>query len=143
MTATPAIRLFRGPYITPWLDQVAQLRLTVFRDWPYLYEGDLDYERDYLAAYVRSADSLFVMAFDGDQVVGAVEGRVAHPRGHPAVPEDHAPDDGQPDQEEREEAVHRRDGVNTFALAFDFRVHETGNNNSCHAEHGLFCLPFR
>lgn len=74
MTATPAIRVFRGPEITPWLDQVARLRLAVFRDWPYLYEGGMDYERDYLAAYARSADSLFVLSFDGDQAVGASTG---------------------------------------------------------------------
>lgn len=74
MTATPTICLFRGPEITPWLDQVARLRLAVFRDWPYLYEGGMDYERDYLAAYARSADSVFVLAFDGDQAVGASTG---------------------------------------------------------------------
>lgn len=58
----------------PWLEQVARLRLSVFRDWPYLYEGDMDYERDYLAAYARSADSLFVLAFDGERTVGASTG---------------------------------------------------------------------
>lgn len=74
MSAPLAIRLFNGPEITPWLDQVAQLRLAVFRDWPYLYEGGMDYEREYLAAYARSADSLFVLALDGGQAVGASTG---------------------------------------------------------------------
>ena len=27
------------------LDDLARLRIEVFRDWPYLYDGDLDYER--------------------------------------------------------------------------------------------------
>ncbi|MFP5511018.1 MAG: GNAT family N-acetyltransferase, partial [Alphaproteobacteria bacterium] len=27
------------------LDDVARLRIAVFRDWPYLYDGDLAYER--------------------------------------------------------------------------------------------------
>ena len=53
MTSAHTIGLFRGPEITPWLDDVARLRLAVFRDWPYLYEGDADYERDYLGAYAR------------------------------------------------------------------------------------------
>lgn len=65
------IGLFRGPQITPWLDDVARLRLTVFKAWPYLYEGDAAYERDYLAAYADSQDSLFVLAFVDGQVVGA------------------------------------------------------------------------
>lgn len=52
------------------LDDVAQLRITVFRDWPYLYDGDLEYERNYLAAYLESPDSLVVGAFDGTRLVG-------------------------------------------------------------------------
>ena len=52
------------------LDDVARLRITVFRDWPYLYDGDLEYERQYLAAYLESPDSLVVGAFDGTRLVG-------------------------------------------------------------------------
>ena len=74
MDSAHTIGLFRGPEITPWLDDVARLRVAVFREWPYLYEGDLDYERDYLDAYVRSAESLFVLAMDAGQVVGASTG---------------------------------------------------------------------
>lgn len=60
-----------GPGVGPWLTEVARLRMTVFREFPYLYDGDLDYEREYLATYARSPESLFVLAFDGDRVVGA------------------------------------------------------------------------
>lgn len=74
MDSAHTIGLFRGLEITPWLDDVARLRAAVFRDWPYLYEGDFDYERDYLAAYARSAESLFVLAMDRGQVVGASTG---------------------------------------------------------------------
>lgn len=68
------IRVFRGPDIGPWLADVARLRVAVFRDWPYLYEGDFDYERDYLAAYAASPRSLFVLALDDGRVVGASTG---------------------------------------------------------------------
>jgi len=74
MTSAHTIGLFRGPEITPWLDDVARLRVAVFRDWPYLYDGDLAYERDYLAAYAASSESLFVLAMDNGQVVGASTG---------------------------------------------------------------------
>ena len=70
----PEIRQVRGPDIEPWLVDVARLRIAVFRAWPYLYDGDASYERDYLAAYARSVDSVFVLAFDGDRVVGASTG---------------------------------------------------------------------
>lgn len=56
------------------LDEVARLRIAVFRDWPYLYEGDLGYEREYLAAYAQSPNSVLVLARDGDAVIGASTG---------------------------------------------------------------------
>jgi len=52
------------------LEALAQLRLQVFRHWPYLYQGDLDYERDYLESY-RSDGSIIVAAYDGDAMIGA------------------------------------------------------------------------
>ncbi len=63
-----------GPAVAPHLDDLARLRLAVFRDWPYLYEGDAAYERDYLEAYARSPRSVFVLALDGERVVGASTG---------------------------------------------------------------------
>ena len=74
MTSAHTIGLFRGPEITPWLDDVARLRVAVFRDWPYLYEGDAEYERDYLGAYARSAESVFVLAMEKGEVIGASTG---------------------------------------------------------------------
>ncbi|NOT86632.1 MAG: GNAT family N-acetyltransferase [Lysobacter sp.] len=68
------IRRVAGVEIHPHLDAVAALRIAVFRDWPYLYDGDPGYEREYLDAYARSADSVFVLAFDGDAVIGASTG---------------------------------------------------------------------
>jgi GNAT superfamily N-acetyltransferase len=68
------IAVVRGADITPYLDDVARLRIAVFAHWPYLYVGDVDYERDYLAAYARSARSVFVLALDGKVVVGASTG---------------------------------------------------------------------
>jgi GNAT superfamily N-acetyltransferase len=63
-----------GAALLPHLDDVAKLRIAVFRDWPYLYEGDVGYEREYLAAYAQSAASVVVLARDGDQVIGASTG---------------------------------------------------------------------
>jgi GNAT superfamily N-acetyltransferase len=68
------VRRVAGPGIGPWLDAVARLRIAVFRDWPYLYDGDFAYEQDYLRAYARSPDSVFVLVLDGDAVVGASTG---------------------------------------------------------------------
>lgn len=56
------------------LDTLADLRITVFRDWPYLYDGDRDYERGYLEVYRTSPGAVVVGAFDGDRLVGAATG---------------------------------------------------------------------
>lgn len=56
------------------LDDLARLRIEVFRSWPYLYDGDADYERDYLQSFRESRDAILVGAFDGDILVGASTG---------------------------------------------------------------------
>jgi len=61
----------QGKEIEPYWDALGALRITVFRDYPYLYDGSLDYERDYLKVYVNCPSSLAVLAFHGDAVVGA------------------------------------------------------------------------
>ena len=68
------LQTLSGAALLPHLDAVAALRIAVFRDWPYLYDGDLGYERDYLAAYAQSANSVVVLARAGDKVVGASTG---------------------------------------------------------------------
>jgi GNAT superfamily N-acetyltransferase len=60
--------------VAPHLPALAALRIAVFRDWPYLYDGDPAYESQYLAAYARSPESLFVLAIDDGKVVGASTG---------------------------------------------------------------------
>lgn len=63
-----------GTDVAGYLGDLARLRIEVFRAFPYLYEGDLDYERGYLATYAEAPDSLFVLALDGERVVGASTG---------------------------------------------------------------------
>ena len=68
------VEALSGPALDAALDDVARLRIRVFRDWPYLYDGDLDYERGYLKPYRTSPRAIVVAAFDGAQVVGAATG---------------------------------------------------------------------
>lgn len=65
------LREVAGPAVGPWLTEVARLRMAVFREFPYLYDGDPGYEREYLETYARSPESLFVLAIDDGRVVGA------------------------------------------------------------------------
>ncbi|MDQ8183805.1 GNAT family N-acetyltransferase [Pelagicoccus sp. SDUM812005] len=63
-----------GSEVRPYVPDLASLRIEVFREYPYLYEGSLDYESDYLLSYAKSARSVFALAFDGEAVVGVSTG---------------------------------------------------------------------
>lgn len=69
-----ALQPVSGDAILPWLDALASLRIQVFREWPYLYDGSEDYERDYLRRYAASSQSLVVLALHAGSVVGAASG---------------------------------------------------------------------
>ncbi|MCA8880812.1 MAG: GNAT family N-acetyltransferase [Rhodobacteraceae bacterium] len=71
---TLRIEALKGDALAAAIDDVARLRIAVFRDWPYLYDGDLDYERRYLRPYLDSPGAIVVGAFDGDRLVGAATG---------------------------------------------------------------------
>jgi len=51
-----------GAALTARLDALAGLRIRVFREWPYLYDGDATYEARYLASYAQSPGALVVAA---------------------------------------------------------------------------------
>jgi GNAT superfamily N-acetyltransferase len=65
------IERLRGGAIAPHLEQLAALRTSVFRAFPYLYEGTIDNERRYLATYASDERCLVVAAWDGGVMVGA------------------------------------------------------------------------
>lgn len=68
------IRRLSGAAILPRLPDVARLRIRVFREFPYLYDGSEDYEREYLECYTSSPRSVCVLALDDGEVVGASTG---------------------------------------------------------------------
>jgi GNAT superfamily N-acetyltransferase len=70
----PSVRVLSGAALDAALDGVAALRITVFRDWPYLYDGTLEYERRYLQTYRNSPEAILVGAFAGERLVGASTG---------------------------------------------------------------------
>jgi GNAT superfamily N-acetyltransferase len=76
-----------GKGLAQGLPAVARLRIAVFRDWPYLYDGTLAYEEKYLAKLAAARGAVIVAAYDGEAVVGCataaplseVEGEFAEP----------------------------------------------------------------
>lgn len=60
-----------GPEAAAHLPELARLRITVFRDFPYLYDGDTAYEETYLREFFAAPGSLLVLVRDGGRVLGA------------------------------------------------------------------------
>jgi GNAT superfamily N-acetyltransferase len=69
--STLRLETFTASAAKPFIPELAKLRMTIFRDFPYLYEGDLVYEEKYLSTYMVSPDSFLAIVFDGNRVVGA------------------------------------------------------------------------
>lgn len=68
------IKRLTGEDLKAALDALAGLRISVFRAWPYLYEGTLEYEAKYLQRYAETEGAVIVGAYDGDRLVGAATG---------------------------------------------------------------------
>ena len=62
---------FRGSAIQGILDQLAQLRLQIFFDFPYLYQGNFAYEQDYLGRYVACPQAAVFTLWQEEKLVGA------------------------------------------------------------------------
>jgi GNAT superfamily N-acetyltransferase len=73
MPDTEPIRVetLTGAALIPLLPALARLRIAVFRDWPYLYDGSGSYEADYGRIYLDSPRAGVVFAFAGEEPVGA------------------------------------------------------------------------
>ena len=68
------IRPMIGPAVKPYIGAVAKLRIKVFREFPYLYDGTEAYEETYLQSYAESPESLVVIVFHKEKIIGASTG---------------------------------------------------------------------
>lgn len=68
------VKSITGRDIRAVLPDLARLRIAVFRDWPYLYDGTLDYEEKYLDKFAAARGAVVIAAYDGAAMVGASTG---------------------------------------------------------------------
>lgn len=68
---TLTVKSLTGQDLVAALPDLARLRMVVFRDWPYLYDGTLEYEQEYLAKFAASKGAVCIAAYDDGVVVGA------------------------------------------------------------------------
>ncbi|MTH99557.1 GNAT family N-acetyltransferase [Roseibium sp. RKSG952] len=67
-TLTPAEQVQR-------IEELATLRMRVFREWPYLDAGSLAFEHNYLRRQAQLSEGLTVGGFDGNCLIGTVAGK--------------------------------------------------------------------
>lgn len=65
------VRPLAGDEMAAALGDLADLRIRVFAAWPYLYDGDREYEADYIKEFAAAPGAVLVAAFDGARIVGA------------------------------------------------------------------------
>jgi GNAT superfamily N-acetyltransferase len=71
MAQVPVIEEVFGRSILAYIPELARLRIQVFREYPYLYDGTLAYEEEYLNVYAESPDAFVALAKAGQEIVGA------------------------------------------------------------------------
>ncbi len=62
---------YTGAAIAPLLPDLARLRVEVFREFPYLYDGDTAYEEKYLRIYAETQGAAVIIARDEKRIIGA------------------------------------------------------------------------
>lgn len=68
------MQCYRGSQLQEHIEDLGKLRIAIFREYPYLYEGNLSYEYAYLSRYTHHPDSLLLRIDDEAGIVGACTG---------------------------------------------------------------------
>jgi GNAT superfamily N-acetyltransferase len=69
-----SMQIIRGPEIENHIDDLGRFRIKIFREYPYLYDGNIEFERVYLDPYSRNPESLLLILQDARGIIGACTG---------------------------------------------------------------------
>lgn len=64
------LKSFNGEEARKYFSQTADMRLAIFKEFPYFYKGNYETEKQFLGVFFNSQRSLILLVFDGDKVVG-------------------------------------------------------------------------
>lgn len=65
------VHVFSGIEARKYMQDIANIRITSFKEYPYLYQGTIAYEKEYLETYFTSYQASILLVFDDDnKVVG-------------------------------------------------------------------------
>jgi len=78
MASTGPITVERVVCDEETLALLADLRMRVFYEWPYLYDGSLAYEREYLAEFISADDAVMIVARSRGRPIGMATASPLH-----------------------------------------------------------------
>lgn len=68
------IFIHKGEHIKKFISCVSQLRLDMFREFPYLYQGTYEYEKKYMEGYANNSKSMLGLAYAEKTLAGVFTG---------------------------------------------------------------------
>jgi GNAT superfamily N-acetyltransferase len=71
-------KLLQGEQASEVIPDIARLRLSIFREYPYLYDGKSEDEYRYLRLYAETPDAFVITVSDSELIIGAATGIPLH-----------------------------------------------------------------
>ena len=68
------INIYKGIDILPFIEKTSEMRIRLFKEFPYLYQGSMDYEREYMKAYAKDPKSTIAIASCDKNIIGVSTG---------------------------------------------------------------------
>ena len=68
------VHTYLGAEIGAFIEPLGRYRIEIFREFPYLYDGDMEYERTYLSRYLKSEEGFLLLGQDASGIACACTG---------------------------------------------------------------------
>lgn len=65
-------KIYSGKEVISLIPIIAQMRIDEFKNYPYLYHGNLEYEKEYLRGFTLNAHSCLIVACEANKIIGLV-----------------------------------------------------------------------
>lgn len=63
------LKVLTSDQVNTYLNDIASFRIKYFKDFPYMYEGNMDYEQKYIGGFVKDKKAILVVAVKDNQIV--------------------------------------------------------------------------
>ncbi|MEK6627422.1 MAG: GNAT family N-acetyltransferase [Bdellovibrionota bacterium] len=65
-----SVETIKSDHLIFYLNAIAAFRIKYFREFPYLYEGNLEYEQKYISGFAKNPKALLLIIKSDDEIVG-------------------------------------------------------------------------